>query len=294
MVLIPSSREYRNARTQLTKQSTCRETRGTFALVIGIDEYECGEYGDLVAAVADADRFQDYLLEDLKTPREHIISLRNGQATRKAIIDGFKSLICNPRIVQGMAAVIIYYSGHGAVAPKPDEWTDWQTYDNEIEMLCPTDIGILDTNDRVVEGIPDRTISELLLELATAKGNNIVCRSNLDYSNDEVNGCLDINSRLLSCCWNQSWNATRRHTECEVASDPQPSQTLCQLRLYDALSWIFRGEGHVGIFRFALGLACTIGGMQSSPIGLGGRWTRSFYSGIAQDHEKEPYQRTDV
>ncbi|KAK0451584.1 hypothetical protein EV421DRAFT_1044539 [Armillaria borealis] len=149
------------------------ESRGTFALVIGIDEYECGEYGNLLAAVADADRFQDYLLEDLQTPREHIISLRNGQATRKAIIDGFKSLIYNPGIVQGMAAVIIYYSGHGAVAPKPDEWTDWQTYDNEIEMLCPTDIGILDINDKVVEGIPDRTISELLLELATAKGNNI-------------------------------------------------------------------------------------------------------------------------
>ncbi|KAK0194259.1 caspase domain-containing protein [Armillaria mellea] len=149
------------------------ESRGTFALVIGIDEYECGEYGNLLAAVADADRFQDYLLGDLHTPREHIISLRNGQATRKAIIDGFKSLICNPRIVQGMAAVIIYYSGHGAVALKPDEWSDWQTYDNEIEMLCPADIGILDINNKVVEGIPDRTISELLLELATAKGNNI-------------------------------------------------------------------------------------------------------------------------
>ncbi|KAK0194153.1 hypothetical protein F5146DRAFT_1183776, partial [Armillaria mellea] len=131
------------------------------------------EYENLVAAAADADRFEHYLLEDLHTPREHIISLRNGQATRKAIIDGFRRLISEPMIVPGMAAIIIYYSGHGAVTPKPDEWTDWQTYDNEIEMLCPTDIGVLDTNDKVVEGIPDRTISDLLLELATAKGNNI-------------------------------------------------------------------------------------------------------------------------
>ncbi|KAK0469283.1 caspase domain-containing protein [Desarmillaria tabescens] len=149
------------------------ETRGILALVIGINEYECGEYGNLQAAVADADRFQNYLLEGLRTPKENIISLRNQQATRKAIVEGFRSLIHDPRIVQGMAAMIIYYSGHGAVAPKPDEWTDWQTYDNEIEVLCPTDIGILDVNDKVVEGIPDRTISELLLELATAKGNNI-------------------------------------------------------------------------------------------------------------------------
>ncbi|KAK0499954.1 hypothetical protein EDD18DRAFT_1348755 [Armillaria luteobubalina] len=160
------------------------ETHGTFALVIGIDEYECGEYGNLLAAVADADRFQDYLIEDLQTPREHVISLRNGQATRKAIIDGFKSLIYNAKIVQGMAAMIIYYSGHGAVASKPDEWMDWQTYDNEIEMLCPTDIGILDINDKVIEGIPDRVIGELLVELAIAKGNNIVCRPNLYLLNE--------------------------------------------------------------------------------------------------------------
>ncbi|PBL03172.1 hypothetical protein ARMGADRAFT_1069725 [Armillaria gallica] len=149
------------------------ETRGTFALIIGIDEYQYGEYENLVAAVADAEQFEKYLLEELHTPREHVINLRNGQATRKAIIDGFKKLISDSRIVPGMAAIIIYYSGHGAVTPKPDEWTDWQTYDNEIEMLCPADIGVLDANDKVVEGIPDRTISELLLELATAKGNNI-------------------------------------------------------------------------------------------------------------------------
>ncbi|KAK0205134.1 caspase domain-containing protein [Desarmillaria ectypa] len=172
-VNIPTENAWVAKGTTLSREPLTPETRSTFALVIGIDEYEYGEYENLLAAVADADRFENYLLEGLQTPREHIISLRNGQATRRAIIDGFRSLICNPRIVSGMAAIIIYYSGHGAVTPKPDEWTDWQTYDNEIEMLCPTDIGVLDVNGKVVEGIPDRTISELLLELATAKGNNI-------------------------------------------------------------------------------------------------------------------------
>ncbi|KAG7451529.1 uncharacterized protein BT62DRAFT_991060 [Guyanagaster necrorhizus] len=172
---VPNANAWIAKRTILSGESSesTPDTRGTFALVIGINEYEYGEYENLLAAVADADRFENYLLEDLQTPKKNIISLRNGQATREAIISGFRSLICNPRITQGMAAIIIYYSGHGAVAPKPDEWTDWQTYDNEIEMLCPTDIGIRDVNDNVVEGIPDRTISELLLELANAKGNNI-------------------------------------------------------------------------------------------------------------------------
>ncbi|KAK0469386.1 caspase domain-containing protein [Desarmillaria tabescens] len=170
---VPTENAWVAKGTTLSREPPTPETRGIFALVIGIDEYEYEGYENLLAAVADADRFENYLLEGLRTPEEHIVSLRNGQATRKAIIDGFKSLTHNPRIVPGMTAIIIYYSGHGAVTPKPDEWTDWQTYDNEIEMLCPTDIGVPYADDKVVEGIPDRTISELLLELATAKGNNI-------------------------------------------------------------------------------------------------------------------------
>ncbi|KAK0500063.1 caspase domain-containing protein [Armillaria luteobubalina] len=170
---VPTENAWVAKGTMLSCETPTPETRGTFALIIGIDEYQYEGYENLVAAVADAEQFEKYLLEDLRTPPEHIINLRNSQATRKAIIDGFKKLVCDSRIVPGMAAIIIYYSGHGAVTTKPDEWTDWQTYDNEIELLCPADIGVLNANDKVVEGIPDRTISDLLLELAKAKGNNI-------------------------------------------------------------------------------------------------------------------------
>ncbi len=73
--------------------------------------------------------------------------------------------------------IIIYFAGHGALATKPDEWSDWVS-DKNIEMLCPADIGAPDTNGKVIEGISDRTISWLLLDLSIAKGNNIVrCRS---------------------------------------------------------------------------------------------------------------------
>ncbi|KAK0194258.1 caspase domain-containing protein [Armillaria mellea] len=147
----------------------------TFALTIGINTYKSETFKseDLQGAVNDADKFDEYLCKDLGTPKENIISLRNEEATRSAIINGFRSLEHNPDIVKNMAAIIIYYAGHGAVAQKPVEWKDWETPDDKIEMLCPYDIGSQDDKDKVVDGIPDRTISQLLLDLSTAKGNNI-------------------------------------------------------------------------------------------------------------------------
>ncbi|KAK0451583.1 caspase domain-containing protein [Armillaria borealis] len=147
----------------------------TFALTIGINTYESKTFESetLQGAVNDANKFDEYLCEDLGTPKENIISLRNEHATRSRIIHGFRSLEHNPKIVRGKAAIIIYYAGHGAVATKPVEWKDWETPDDKIEMLCPYDIGCQGDNDEVVDGIPDRTISQLLLDLSTAKGNNI-------------------------------------------------------------------------------------------------------------------------
>ncbi len=144
---------------------------------MGISEYKFLGYENLKGAANDADKFEGYLREDLQAPKENIINLRDAQATRSAIIDGFTNLIQNPNIVCGRAAIVIYFAGHGAVANKPCEWTDWETSDNTIEMLCPADMGLLDEYNNVIEGIPDRTISELLLRLSEAKGNNIVRRT---------------------------------------------------------------------------------------------------------------------
>ncbi|PBK76176.1 hypothetical protein ARMSODRAFT_1080291 [Armillaria solidipes] len=147
----------------------------TFALTIGINTYNSASFKseELKGAVNDADEFEKYLCEDLGVPEENIIRLRNEEATRSAIIDGFRSLENNRKIVANMAAIIIYYAGHGAVAHKPVEWKDWETPGDEIEILCPSDMGLPDENNKIVDGIPDRTISQLLLDLSKAKGNNI-------------------------------------------------------------------------------------------------------------------------
>ncbi|KAK0469284.1 caspase domain-containing protein [Desarmillaria tabescens] len=147
----------------------------TFALTIGIDTYRSETFRSesLQGAVNDANKFDEYLRKDRGTPEENIISLRDEKATRSAIIDGFKRLESDERIVSGTAAIIIYYAGHGAIAHKPVEWKDWETPGDEIELLCPSDIGLRDQNDKIIDGIPDRTISQLLLDLSAAKGNNI-------------------------------------------------------------------------------------------------------------------------
>ncbi|KAK0243749.1 caspase domain-containing protein [Armillaria nabsnona] len=113
----------------------------TFALVIGIDEYKFVEpKQDLQGAIRDADEFNRYLLNDRGVPEVNIINLRNGQATRLAIIEAFIELKNNLRITPGEVAIIIYFAGHGAVAHKPSTWKNWETPTGEVKMLCPADI----------------------------------------------------------------------------------------------------------------------------------------------------------
>ncbi len=139
----------------------------------------------------------------MHVPEKNIDKLYNERATREAIIQSFRSLETNPEIIRGEAAIIIYYAGHGATAPKP-KWKDWDTLDNTIEMLCPVDMTPpeLDPHtgkvDVKVEGIPDRTISCLLRDLSTEKGNNIV---RLQTSHKVLQLRANIfQTLILDCC----------------------------------------------------------------------------------------------
>lgn len=144
-------------------------------MVIGINKYPYKHVNRLNGAVADADRFEDYLkgpLAKLSRQKPKIISLRN--ATRQEILRGFVSLQTDYKDLKDNVVIIIFYAGHGARTKKPKEWTDWQTNNDEIEMMCPSDIGKVEGNSAPVEGIYDRTISALLNKLSKEMGPNIV------------------------------------------------------------------------------------------------------------------------
>ncbi|KAK0217458.1 hypothetical protein EDD85DRAFT_961868 [Armillaria nabsnona] len=177
LVFINESETTPNGWVAKRRDKTFARQNDIFALVIGIDKYQHKEYKDLQSACGDADKFEAYLLEDLQTPKANIVSLRDGKATRSAIID---ELIKMPDIRQHV--IIIYFAGYGAATTKPKEWTNWETPNNEIGMLCPTDIGIVDENGHVVGGIPDRTISQLLNMSYSPGGNNITLILDCSYA----------------------------------------------------------------------------------------------------------------
>ncbi|KAK0194511.1 caspase domain-containing protein [Armillaria mellea] len=189
---IPSLMSCRTAKSSDTKENVRLELeywatdlhlfmigQKIFALIIGIDDYgHHGQY-NLKGAKADADKFETFVREKLKAPETNILSLRDKYATRSAIINRFRSLENNEDIVRNDATIIIYYAGHGAVANKPEDWTDWPAPENKLEMLCPADISLPDSSASTglsskVDGIPDRTISRLLLDISAAKGDNII------------------------------------------------------------------------------------------------------------------------
>ncbi|RDB28119.1 putative WD repeat-containing protein C2E1P5.05 [Hypsizygus marmoreus] len=143
-----------------------------FALVIGINHYVSPEYDDLDGAVSDADKFEDFLTDKLNVPPSNIINLRDQDATRSAIIHAFDVLRDDVRIVRDKAAIVIYFAGHGARTDKPTDWSDWETAGDQIEMMCPTDVGVA-TPEGVIPGIPDRTISVKLNHISDVKGDNV-------------------------------------------------------------------------------------------------------------------------
>ncbi|TDL22051.1 hypothetical protein BD410DRAFT_840169 [Rickenella mellea] len=145
--------------------------QSVFALVIGINKYEI--HDTLEGAVADADAFARFLVEGLGVDNDHVMNLRDEAAKKADIVSAFESLKSNAKIQSG-DAIIIYFSGHGARTPVPTEWTDWESNESQIEMICPVDIGSTPGEDGIeIGGIPDRMVGIWLNELSKEKGNNI-------------------------------------------------------------------------------------------------------------------------
>jgi Caspase domain len=140
-----------------------------FALIIGIDEYKCDNFGRLEFAVADAQAIKTYLETSLGVPTSQIKTLFNKEATRDAIIESLRDLATNNSINRG-DPILIYYAGHGSTSEAPD---GWESGGSDIQILVSHDT-LCDSDNNRVFGIPDRTIGVLLEEIAQKKDDNIV------------------------------------------------------------------------------------------------------------------------
>ena len=144
-----------------------------FALIIGIDAYLHAP--KLKGAVADADRLQSFLITQVGAKTDRIITLRNENATREAIVRAFHNL-WECLSIQHEDPVLIFYAGHGCEMPRPK---GWETGGNEmIQAICPCDMTRGVPSKQAIYPIPDLTIAIWLNVLSSKKGNNIVSTQN--------------------------------------------------------------------------------------------------------------------
>ena len=149
--------------------------------MIGINRYD---RSPLKGCIADADDFNDFLVNTVGANQNDIINLRDweeesknpprGPATRANIIAKIQSFKNNGEIRKG-DPIVIYFAGHGGQSP----YLDWKATHptSMIESICPVDIHKFPDDkgrEPEVKGIPDFTLRALLNELSREKGNNIV------------------------------------------------------------------------------------------------------------------------
>lgn len=147
-----------------------------YAFVIGIDDY--AHVTNLMGAVADADAVVEFLKTSLAVPESRIKNLRDRQATRLNIRDDIRAL-ANCDDIAKDDPILIYYAGRGTEAKVPDGWS---AAGDRIQMLVPYDFIPQTSSSENDQGLLNITLFVLLDQLAKAKGNNIVSRTELVLS----------------------------------------------------------------------------------------------------------------
>ncbi|RXW20807.1 hypothetical protein EST38_g5035 [Candolleomyces aberdarensis] len=128
----------------------------------------------------------EYLETSLKVPKDHIVNLRDQDATRSNIISAFEGLRDNDRIEE-QDPILIYYAGHGGEVPRSSDGETIQALipvDYVAEQICP---------------IPDRTVASLINGIAKKRGNNITVIFDCCHSGSGTRGDETDNSTVRGC-----------------------------------------------------------------------------------------------
>ena len=144
-----------------------------YAVVIGIDNYVV--QSRLKGAVKDAKHVKEFLQTELEVPQENITELFDDKASRDNIISAVMALYSPNSRVKRDDLIIIYFAGHSARGEAPSCWCPGAK-DRTVEMICPVDTGS-EKNGKVVSGIPEVVISNLIARIADEKSDNIVKKS---------------------------------------------------------------------------------------------------------------------
>ncbi|KYC43826.1 caspase [Scytonema hofmannii PCC 7110] len=136
-------------------------TRSIYALLVGIDEY-IEPVPPLNGCVNDILAIQEYLQGRVTTDgyQLHIRTLLNQDATRQAVIDGFRQHLCQASCED---VAFFYYAGHGSQEQAPQEF--WAIEPDRLDetLVC--------YDSRCLGGwdLADKELAKLIAEVAEKK-----------------------------------------------------------------------------------------------------------------------------
>ena len=119
-------------------------TRNIYALLVGIDDYP-KPVTSLKGCINDVIAIEEYLESRVETEefKLNLKTLRDEEATRQAIIDGFREHLCQ---ANSNDVALFYYSGHGSRENAPPEFWNFQPdklnetlvcYDSRLQEITP-------------------------------------------------------------------------------------------------------------------------------------------------------------
>lgn len=137
-------------------------TSKVYALLVGIDNY-AAPVTPLQGCVNDVMAMEEYLRSRVKAEgwELHLKILKDEQATRQAIIDGFREHLCQ---AASNDVALFHYSGHGSQEEAPPEFWDLQPDKLNETLVC---------YDSRLEGswdLADKELAKLISEVAEKKG----------------------------------------------------------------------------------------------------------------------------
>lgn len=216
--------------------------RNLYALLVGIDEY-LPPVTPLQGCVNDIQAIQDFLQERVATDgyQLRVRTLLNREATRQAIIDGFRKHLCQ---AQSDDIVLFYYSGHGSQEQAPKEF--WHVEPDRLNetLVC------YDSRREGGWDLADKELAKLIAEVAA--------------QNPHI-------TLILDCCHSGSGSKNPfQETGVRLANTDQRQRPLdsflFKLEALEQLSDTGRAEGHPTGWKLPKGRHVLLGACQASQL----------------------------
>lgn len=129
-----------------------------YALLVGIDKY-ASPVTPLEGCVNDVLAIEEYLQSRVKAQgwNLHLKTLKDSEATRQGIIDGFREHLCQ---ADSNDVALFHYSGHGSQEKAPPEFWDIEPDKQNETLVC------YDSRQQGSWDLADKELAKLISEVA--------------------------------------------------------------------------------------------------------------------------------